>query len=92
MSSIEDARARLDEIARRRNQVIDGASRGRHRGWDIAGMLAVVAGFAALDLAVPSAMDWADVPLRNTIMGVGLVAMIAAVEPAYRALLHRTPA
>lgn len=150
MNSIEDARASLDEIAKRRNQVIDGAARGRHRGWQAAGMLATVAGFATLDLPVTSAlrltlagvaavaaltcftmaerrgqavihrsqrtarfwavlgglaiaagaltvgglrlMDWLDAPLFNTIMGVVLVAVIAAVEPVYRALLRRTPA
>jgi hypothetical protein len=53
MNEIEDAQARLAEITKRRDQAIDAASRGRHRGWDAAGAIAMVAGFAAMDLPVP---------------------------------------
>jgi hypothetical protein len=150
MNHIEDARASLEEIAKRRNQVVDGASRGRHRGWDATGMLALVAGFAALDLPVPPALqlslfgvamvaaltcftragqrskavmhrsqltgrfwvvlggtalafaalsfagtwlvDQIDIPLRNTLLGVLLAALITATQPLYRVLLHRATA
>lgn len=147
MDHSEDAQARLDEITKRRRQAADGASRGRHRGWDGAGAVAMICGFAALDLPVSSgpqlalfgvavvaalacftragrrgkallhpsqltARFWAllggtalvaaalvlgglwllsgtDLPVRNTLMGVVLVVLIAAAEPLYRALLRR---
>ncbi|MBF8185562.1 hypothetical protein ITP53_07395 [Nonomuraea sp. K274] len=69
MDHIEDAQASLAEIAKRRNQVIDGASRGRHRGWDATGMLAGIAGFAVMDLPVPSALQ----------LSLFIVAMVAAL-------------
>lgn len=150
MNNTEDAQARLTEIAKRRNQVIDGASRGRHRGWDATGMAAMIAGFAALDLPVAPALQvsllgvalvaaltcftragqrskalmhksqltgrfWAvlagiaigtgsltlvgkwlveqiDIPLRYTLLGVLVVALILVAQPLYRVLLHRTTA
>jgi hypothetical protein len=150
MNHTEDAQARLAEIAKRRNQVIDGASRGRHRGWDATGMAALIAGFAALDLPVAPALQlslmgialiaaltcftqagkrskalmhqsqltgrfWAvvggfaiafgalalagrwlveqiDFPLRHTLLGVLIVALIVVTQPLYRVLLHRTTA
>jgi hypothetical protein len=78
--------ASLAEIAKRRSQVMDGASRGRHRGWDAAGLLTAVAGFAAQDLPVPSA-------LRLTLFGVAVVAALACFTRAGRrgkAVMHRT--
>lgn len=150
MNHTEDAQARLTEIAKRRNQVIDGASRGRHRGWDAAGMAAMIAGFAAMDLPAGPALQlslfgvalvgamvcftraglrskavmhqsqltgrfWAviggfaiaagvlvlagtwlvdqiDFPLRHTLLGVLLVALLVVTRPLYRVLLHRTTA
>jgi hypothetical protein len=150
MNHIENAQASLAEIAKRRSQVVDGASRSRHRGWDAAGLLAMIAGFAAQDLPVPPALQltlfgvatvtavscftragqrsktvlhrtqltgrfWAvfgglalvagalafagvrlvnqiDLPLRNTLIGVLLVGVLAAGEPLYRALLRRATA
>ncbi|MEV1173784.1 hypothetical protein [Nonomuraea sp. NPDC049784] len=86
MSHAEDAQASLTEIAKRRNQVIDGASRGRHRGWDATGMLAMIAGFAALDLPVPSA-------LKLSLLGVALVAALACFTRAGRrskAVMHQS--
>src|SRR5262249_48242247 len=131
-------------------QVTDGASRGRHRGWDATGTIAVIAGFAALDLPVPSALQWTlfgvvsvaalacftragqrskvvmhqsqltgrfwavlggftlasgvltfavmwlvnqiDIPLRHTLIGAILAALIAAGEPLYRMLMQRATA
>lgn len=78
--------ASLAEIAKRRSQVMDGASRGRHRGWDAAGTLAAVAGFAAQDLPAPSA-------LRLTLFGVAAVAALACFTRAGRrakVVMHRT--
>ena len=150
MNDTEDAQARLTEIAKRRNQVIDGASRGRHRGWDATGMAALIAGFAAMDLPMAPALQlillgvalvaaltcftqagkrskalmhqsqltgrfWAvlggfaiafgaltlggmwlvdqiDIPIRYTLLGVLVVALIAVTQPLYRVLLHRTTA
>lgn len=86
MIPIEDAQAGLAEIAKRRNQVIDGASRGRHRGWDAAGMLAMIAGFAALDLPAPSA-------LQLSLLGVATVAALVCFTQAGRrgkALIHQS--
>jgi hypothetical protein len=56
MNQSEEARARLAEITERRKQVLDGSTRGRHRGWDATGGLAMIAGFAALDLPAPTAV------------------------------------
>ncbi|GIF76451.1 hypothetical protein [Asanoa siamensis] len=150
MDQVDEARAGLAEIAKRRNQVVDGASRGRHRGWDAAGAVAMIAGFAALDLPLPPAAQltllgvatvvalacftragrrgkvqlhrsqltgrfWAvlgglalatgavaygglwladrtDLPLRYTLVGVLLTALVAAGDPLYRTLQHRTSA
>lgn len=75
MNQTDDAQARLTEIAKRRNQVIDGASRGRHRGWDATGMAAMIAGFAAMDLPVASALQ----------LSLFLVAMVAALACFTRA-------
>lgn len=75
MNHIEDARAGLAEVAKRRNQVIDGASRGRHRGWDATGMVAMIAGFAALDLPVASA-------LQLILLGVAMVAALTCFTRA----------
>ncbi|GAA5085449.1 membrane protein implicated in regulation of membrane protease activity [Thermocatellispora tengchongensis] len=75
MDHIEDAQARLTEIAKRRDQALDGASRGRHRGWDAAGALAMIAGFAALDLPAPSALQ----------LGLFAVALVAALTCFTRA-------
>jgi hypothetical protein len=77
MNHIEDARAGLAEVAKRRNQAIDGASRGRHRGWDATGMLAMIAAFAALDLPGSSV-------LRLTLFGVGMVAALVCFTRAGR--------
>jgi hypothetical protein len=85
MNHIEHTQASLAEIAKRRNQVIEGASRGRHRGWDAAGMLAIVA--AAMWL-----FDQTDLPLRNTLAGVLLAALVATGDPLYRALMRRAAA
>jgi hypothetical protein len=78
MTNSEDARASLAEIAKRRAQVVDGASSGRHRGWDAFGMLALVAGFAALDLPASSALQ----------LGLFLVAVVAALACFTRAGLR----
>ena len=86
MNHTEDAQARLAEIAKRRNQVIDGASRGRHRGWDGTGMLAMIAGFAALDLPLPAA-------LQLSLFGVALVAALVCFTRAgqrSKAVMHRS--
>ncbi|MFC5827822.1 hypothetical protein [Nonomuraea insulae] len=86
MNHTDDAQAGLAEIAKRRNQVIDGASRGRHRGWDATGMVAMIAGFAALDLPVPSA-------LQLSILGVALVAGLTCFTIAgrrSRAVMHQS--
>lgn len=53
MNAADDARSRLDEVARRQEQAVAGAARGRHRGWDTAGLAAGWAGFAAMDLPLP---------------------------------------
>ncbi|MFB4266069.1 hypothetical protein [Nonomuraea sp. GTA35] len=78
MNHTDDAQARLAEIAKRRSQVIDGASRGRHRGWDAAGMIAMIAGFGALDLPVASGLS----------LGLLGVAMVAALVCFTRAGRH----
>jgi len=86
MNHTEDAQARLAEIAKRRNQVIDGASRGRHRGWDATGMAAMIAGFAALDLPVAPA-------LQLSLFGVALVAALTCFTRAgqrSKALMHQS--
>ncbi|MEE6260578.1 hypothetical protein [Plantactinospora sonchi] len=86
MTQIEDAQASLAEIAKRRNQVIDGASRGRHRGWDATGMAAMLAGFAAMDLPASPA-------LRMTLFGVAMVGALTCFTRAgqrSRATLHRS--
>src|SRR4051812_37715402 len=86
MNDTEDAQARLTEIAKRRNQVIDGASRGRHRGWDAAGMAALIAGFAALDLHVAPA-------LQLSLLGVALVAALTCFTQAgkrSKAVMHQS--
>jgi hypothetical protein len=86
MNDIENAQASLAEIAKRRNQVIDGASRGRHRGWDATGMLATIAGFAAQDLPLPSA-------LQLSLFGVAMVAALACFTRAgqrSKAVMHRS--
>ncbi len=77
MNHIEDAQAGLAEVAKRRNQAIDGASRGRHRGWDATGMLAMLAAFAALDLPGSSV-------LRLTLFGVGMLAALVCFTRAGR--------
>ena len=150
MNHTEDAQVRLTEIAQRRNQAMDGASRGRHRGWDATGMAAMIAGFAAMDLPVAPALqlslfvvamvaaltcftragrrskalmhrsqltdrfwtvlggfalatgaltlggmwlvDQSDIPIRHTLLGVLLVALITATKSLFRVLLHRTTA
>lgn len=86
MNHTDDAQAGLAEIAKRRDQVIDGASRGRHRGWDATGMVAVIAGFAALDLPVPSA-------LQLSILGVAVVGGLTCFTLAgrrSRAVMHQS--
>ncbi|WP_433555461.1 hypothetical protein ACQPWY_23415 [Pseudonocardia xinjiangensis] len=77
MNNIEDAQAGLAEVAKRRNQAIDGASRGRHRGWDATGMLAMLAAFAALDLPGSSV-------LGLTLFSVGIVAALLCFTRAGR--------
>ena len=86
MNQTDDAQARLTEIAKRRNQVIDGASRGRHRGWDATGMLAMIAGFGAQDLPVSSA-------LQLTLFGVALAAALTCFTRAgqrSKAVMHQS--
>lgn len=86
MDRSEDAQARLEEIAKRRNQAIDGASRGRHRGWDATGIAAMIAGFAALDLPVPPV-------LQLSLLGIALVAALTCFTRAGRrskALMHHS--
>ncbi|GAA1319704.1 hypothetical protein [Pseudonocardia xinjiangensis] len=77
MNHIEDAHAGLAEVAKRRNQAIDGASRGRHRGWDATGMLAMLAGFAAMDLPVSEALGLA-------LFFIGMVAALICFTRAGR--------
>ncbi|PZG02771.1 hypothetical protein [Micromonospora deserti] len=84
MSHIDDAQARLAEVTKRRNQAIDGASRGRHRGWGT--QLAMIAGFAALDLPVPPA-------LQLSLFGAAAVAALICFTRAgqrSKAALHRS--
>lgn len=86
MNAVEDARASLDEIANRRDQAIDGAIRGRHRGWDATGLLAGWAGFAAMDLPLPE-------PQRLALFAVGAVAALVCFTRAglrSRAVVHRS--
>ncbi|SDQ90735.1 hypothetical protein [Thermostaphylospora chromogena] len=86
MIPVDDARAGLAEITKRRNQVIDGASRGRHRGWNAAGMLAMIAGFAAMDLPASSV-------LQLSLFGVAMVAALVCFTQAGRrgkALIHQS--
>jgi hypothetical protein len=86
MDHFEDAQADLAEIAKRRNQVIDGASRGRHRGWDATGMLAMISGFAALDLPGSPA-------LQLSLFGVAVVAALVCFTRAgqrSKAVMHRS--
>ncbi|GAA4508923.1 hypothetical protein GCM10023191_069320 [Actinoallomurus oryzae] len=86
MNHIEDAQAGLEEIAKRRNQVIDGATRGRHRGWDATGMVVMLAGFATLDLPGPLA-------LQLSLFFVAVVAALACFTRAGRrakAVMHRS--
>jgi hypothetical protein len=148
MNSPEEARARLAEITERRKQALDGTTRGRHRGWDATGGIAMIAGFAALDLPAPTALrvcllgvaavvslaaftragqhaqvalhssrlsgrfwalitgsglvfgvltyfglrmlDLLDVPLRYTLVGVVLAAVLVVTHPLYRVLLRAT--
>ncbi|MGR6923484.1 hypothetical protein ACU635_55285 [[Actinomadura] parvosata] len=84
MNHADDAQAGLAEIAKRRDQVLDGASRGRHRGWDAAGMVLMVAGFAAMDLPMGKGPQLA-------LLLVALVAALACFTQAgrrSRAVLH----
>lgn len=86
MNHIEDAQAGLEEIAKRRNQVIDGATRGRHRGWDATGMVVMLAGFATLDLPGPLA-------LQLSLFFVAVVAALTCFTRAGRrakAVMHRS--
>ncbi|MBC6457484.1 hypothetical protein [Actinomadura sp. HBU206391] len=85
MDHIEDAQADLAEIAKRRNQAADGASRGRHRGWDATGMLTMIAGFAALDLPASPALQLA-------LFGVALAAALTCFTRAgqrSKAVMHQ---
>ncbi|MGW3342555.1 hypothetical protein ACWDA3_04575 [Nonomuraea rubra] len=75
MNHTDDAQAGLEEIARRRGQVIAGASRGRHRGWDAAGLILMIAGFAAMDLPVARG-------LQLGLLGVAVVAALACFTRA----------
>ena len=148
MNQSEEARARLAEITERHKQVLDGSTRGRHRGWDATGGLAMIVGFAVLDLPAPFALrlalggvaavvalaaftragqhaqvalhssrlsgrfwalmtgtglvfgaltylglqtlDLLDFPLRNTLVGVVLAAVLVITHPLYRVLLRAT--
>lgn len=86
MNTLEDAQSSLDEIARRRQQAVDGAARGRHRGWDAAGLAAGLAGFAAMDLPL------SETP-RLILFAVGTVTALACFTRAGqrgRALVHRS--
>ncbi|WP_043638548.1 hypothetical protein [Nonomuraea candida] len=86
MSRTDDAQAGLAEIAKRREQAIDGALRGRHRGCDAAGSVAMIAGFAALDLS-------ASAGLRNGMLGVALLAALVCFTRAGRqgrAVMHQS--
>ncbi|MCO1657652.1 hypothetical protein [Pseudonocardia humida] len=86
MVDSEEARARLAEIAERRKQVLDGTTRGRHRGWDTTGLVALVAGFAAMDLPVPMA-------LRLSLFGGAVIAALACFTHAGRhgrVAMHRS--
>jgi hypothetical protein len=81
-----DAQAGLDEIAKRRNQVIDGAARGRHRGWDATGTITVIAAFAALDLPLSSG-------LQLGLFGVAMIASLVCFTRAGlrgKAVIHRS--
>jgi hypothetical protein len=57
---------------------------------------AVVGGFAiafgALTLGGMWLVDQIDIPIRYTLLGVLVVALIAVTQPLYRVLLHRTTA
>ena len=75
MDRSEEARVRLAEITERRKQALDGTTRGRHRGWDTTGLLATIAGFAALDLPAPTA-------LRLGLVGVALVVALTCFTRA----------
>jgi hypothetical protein len=84
MDRTEDARARLAEITERRKQALEGTTRGRHRGWDTTGLLATIAGFAALDLPTPMA-------LRLSLLGLALVVALVCFTRAgqhARVVLH----
>jgi hypothetical protein len=77
MNRSDEARAHLAEITERRKQALEGTTRGRHRGWDTTGLLAVLAGFVALDLPAPSA-------LRLGLVGAALVVAISCFTRAGR--------
>lgn len=81
-----EARARLAEISDRHKQVLDGTTRGRHRGWDTTGLLATVAGFAALDLQTSPV-------LQLCLLGVAFVVAITCFTRAGQhsaVALHRS--
>jgi hypothetical protein len=86
MDQSEEARVRLAEITERRKQALEGTTRGRHRGWDNTGLLAVVAGFAALDLPAPKALQ---LGLTGAALVVALVCFTRAGQHAPVAL-HRS--
>jgi hypothetical protein len=86
MDRTEEARARLAEITERRKQALDGTTRGRHRGWDAAGLLVTIAGFAALDLPAP-------MPPRLGLVGLALVVALTCFTRAGQhapVALHRS--
>lgn len=86
MNQSEEARVRLAEITERRKQALEGTTRGRHRGWDTTGLLVMVAGFAALDLPAPKALQ---LGLTGAALVVALVCFTRAGQDAPVAL-HRS--
>lgn len=78
MVGSDEARAQLAEITERRKQVLEGTTRGRHRGWDTTGLVLIAAGFAAMDLPAPNALR----------LGLFLGATIAAIACFTRAGQH----
>ncbi|GIG67062.1 hypothetical protein [Phytomonospora endophytica] len=86
MSHIDDAKARLDAIGRHQDEVVEAATRGRHRGWDAAGAAAAWAAIASLDVRLSEALGLVAVVGA---MAVALVCFTLAGRRG-RAVVHRS--
>jgi hypothetical protein len=76
--------------AGQRSKALMHKSQLNGRFWAVLGGFAI--GTGALTLAGSWLVEQIDIPLRYTLLGVLVVALILVTQPLYRVLLHRTTA